>query len=107
MQATSELDARLEMRAFIERAKAPLGEWYVGVTAAPEVRLAAHGVEDSDWWIVRRLGDSEKARRVAEALLGLGCEGRPEPVTPEGAVEEDEGPAVAVYAYWKRGHTNP
>jgi hypothetical protein len=110
MQVTSELDARMEMRAFVERAKAPMREWYIGVTADPERRLEAHGLQDSDWWIARRLGDPDKARRVAEALLKLGCDGSVEPAVPEGeegAEEEDEGPAAAVYAYWKRGHTTP
>jgi hypothetical protein len=108
-QATSELDARLEMRAFVERAKAPLAEWYVGVTADSESRLAGHGVQNSDWWIVRRLADAEAARRVAEALLKLGCDGQAEP--PAAAREEggaaEEGPPTHVYAYWKRGHTSP
>jgi hypothetical protein len=106
-QAISELDARMEMRGFIERAKAPMTEWYVGVTADPERRLEAHGTQDSDWWIVRRLADEPTAKRVAEALLKLGCEGSASAVVPEGSEEEEEGPVTAVYAYWKRGHTTP
>ena len=94
-QVTSEFDARMEMKAFIDRARAPHSDWYVGIAADPDERLSEHGVEESDWYIVRRLASEVEARRVEEALLKLGCEGG------GGAA------ATAVYAYWKRGHTEP
>ena len=98
MKVVSELDARIEMKAFIDRARAPYGEWYVGITADPDSRLEEHGVQDDDWYIVRRLGSAEAARRVEDSLLKLGCDG--------GAGGGDEA-STAVYAYWKRGHTEP
>ena len=69
MNVTSELDARMEIRAFIDRSRAAYTAWYVGVTADPDARLAAHGLQESDWYIVRRLAGAEAAQRVAEALL--------------------------------------
>ncbi len=98
MQVTSEFDARMEMKAFIDRARAPHSEWYVGIAADPEERLSEHGVQETDWYIVRRLASAEEARRVEESLLKLGCGGGP------GGGDEA---ATAVYAYWKRGHTQP
>ncbi len=98
VQVTSEFDARIEMKAFIDRARAPYLDWYAGITAEPDERLSEHGVRDADWWIVRRLADAEAARRLEESLLKLGCDGGP------GGGGED---STAVYAYWKRGHTEP
>ncbi len=98
MQVTSEFDARMDMKAFIDRCRAPYSEWYVGIAADPEERLSEHGVKESDWYIVRRLAGAEEARRVEESLLKLGCEGGP------GGGDEA---STAVYAYWKRGHTEP
>ena len=104
MNVTSELDARMEIRAFIDRSRAPYTAWYVGVTADPDGRLAAHGLQESDWYIVRRLAGAEAAQRVAEALLKLECDGSPtETVSegeeePAGRQEAPAGPATAVYA---------
>ena len=98
MTAVSEFDARIEMKAFIDRARAPYSQWYVGITADPDGRLAEHGLQESDWYIVRRLASAEAARRLAEHLLKLGCEGGP--------CGGDDA-TTAVYAYWKRGHTTP
>ena len=97
-QVTPELDARIEMKAFVDRARAPYTEWYVGITDDPDDRLREHGVQSDDWWIVRRLGSAEVARRVEEFLRKLGCDGGP------GGGDET---STAVYAYWKRGHTQP
>ena len=98
MTVTSELDARLEIKAFVDRSRAPYSEWYVGVAADPDRRLERHGLQEADWYIVRRLASAEAARRVAEALLKLEC---------DGAAGGDDETATAVYAYWKRGHTTP
>ena len=98
MTVTSELDARMEIRAFIDRSRAPYPDWYVGVAADPDRRLERHGLQESDWYIVRRLASAEAARRVAEALLKLEC---------DGAAAGGDETATAVYAYWKRGHTTP
>ncbi len=98
MTVVSEFDARVEMKAFIDRARAPYAQWYVGITADPDERLAEHGLQESDWYIVRRLASAEAARRVADHLLKLGC---------EGAAGGGDESATAVYAYWKRGHTSP
>ena len=106
MTVTSELDARIEIKAFVDRARAPYSEWYVGVAADPGRRIEAHGLQESDWYIVRRLASAEAAQRVAEALLKLECDGS----ASETPGEEDEEPAgepASVYAYWKRGHTTP
>ena len=97
MTVTSELDARLEIKAFIDRSRAPYSQWYVGITADPDERLREHGLQEADWYIVRRLASAEAARRVAEALLKLECDG----------TAGDDETATAVYAYWKRGHTTP
>lgn len=97
-QVTSEFDARMEMKAFIDRSRAPYSQWYAGIAAEPDDRLSEHGVRDADWWIVRRLADAEAARRQEEFLLKLGCDGGP------GGGDEA---STAVYAYWKRGHTEP
>jgi hypothetical protein len=43
---------------------------------------------------------------VAEALLKLECDGNSTEIVSEGE-DEPAGPATAVYAYWKRGHTEP
>ena len=106
MTITSELDARIEIKAFVDRSRAPNSEWYVGVTGEPDARIAAHGLEESDWYIVRRLAGAEAAQRVAEALLKLECDGSSTEVRGE-EEEEPAGPATSVYAYWKRGHTTP
>jgi len=106
MNVTSELDARMEIRAFIDRSRAPYTDWYVGVTADPDARIAAHGLQESDWYIVRRLAGAEAAQRVAEALLKLECDGSATETVSEGE-EAPAGPATSVYAYWKRGHTTP
>ena len=98
MTVTSELDARIEIRAFVDRSRAPNSEWYVGVAADPDERLREHGLQEADWYIVRRLASAEAARRVAEALLKLECDGGP---------GGDDESSTAVYAYWKRGHTTP
>ncbi len=98
MTVTTELDARMEMKAFIDRCRAPYSEWYVGIAADPKERLSEHGVKENDWYIERRLASTEEARRVEESLLKLGCEGGP------GGGDEE---TTAVYAYWKRGHTEP
>jgi len=98
MTVTSELDARLEIKAFVDRSRAPYSGWYVGVAADPDKRLEQHGLQEADWYIVRRLASAEAARRVAEALLKLEC---------DGAAGGDDETATAVYAYWKRGHTTP
>ncbi len=98
MQVTSEFDARMEMKAFIDRCHAPYAEWYVGIAADPDERLKEHGVQENDWYIERRLASAEEARRVEESVLKLGCEGGP------GGGDEE---TTAVYAYWKRGHTEP
>ena len=106
MTVTSELDARMEIRAFVDRSRAPNSEWYVGVAADPDERLREHGLREADWYIVRRLASAEAAQRVAEALLKLECDGS----ASESPGEEDEEPAgepASVYAYWKRGHTTP
>ena len=106
IHVSSELDARMEIRAFIDRARAPYSEWYVGVAAEPDRRLERHGLQESDWYIVRRLADVDAARRVAEALLKLECDGSASEVVIEGE-EEPAGEPTSVYAYWKRGHTEP
>lgn len=109
----SEFDARMEVKAFIDRARAPYGDWYVGVAVDAEARIAAHGLRENDWYIERRLESAEAAQRVAEFVLKLGCEGSssPTPYIPPGAeISEpisEEGEATSVYAYWKRGHTQP
>ena len=106
MTITSELDARIEIKAFIDRSRAPYPDWYVGVAADPDRRLREHGLEGSDWYIVRRLAGVEAAQRVAEGLLKAGCDGSPSEAPREGD-EEPAGEPTAVYAYWKRGHTEP
>ncbi|MDP2674917.1 MAG: hypothetical protein Q8Q00_08430 [Dehalococcoidia bacterium] len=106
MTITSELDARIEIKAFVDRSRAANSEWYVGVTADPEARISAHGLEESDWYIVRRLATAEAAARVAEALLKAGCDGSASEAAREGD-EEPAGEPTTVYAYWKRGHTTP
>jgi hypothetical protein len=97
-QVTSELDARLEIKAFVDRARAPYPDWYVGTAADPKERLNEHAVREDDWWIARRLASAEKARKVEDFLLKLGCDG--------GTGGGDEA-STAVYAYWKREHTQP
>ena len=98
-QVASEFDARIEMKAFIDRCRAPYSQWYVGVAADLEERLFnEHGVKQDDWWVHRRLASAESARRVEKSLLDLGCDG--------GGGGGSEASTV-VYAYWKRGHTNP
>ena len=106
MTITSELDARIEIKAFIDRARAANSAWYVGVTADPDRRIEAHGLQESDWYIVRRLASAEAAARVAEALLKAGCDGSASEAPGEGD-EEPAGEPTTVYAYWKRGHTTP
>ena len=107
MTVTSELDARIEIKAFVDRARAPYSEWYVGVTGDPNRRIEQHGLQESDWYIVKRLADAEAAARVAEALLQkLECDGSSAEIRGE-EEEEPAGPATSVYAYWKRGHTTP
>ena len=98
MTVTSELDARMEIRAFVDRSRAPYPDWYVGVAADPDRRLREHGLQEADWYIVRRLASAEAARRVAEGLLKLEC---------DGSAGGDDQTATSVYAYWKRGHTTP
>jgi hypothetical protein len=98
MQAVAELDARIEMKAFVDRARAPYSHWYVGIAADPEERLSEHAVREDDWWVVRRLDSADAARRVEGFLLKLGCDGGP------GGGDEA---STAVYAYWKRRHTEP
>jgi hypothetical protein len=98
MQVTAEFDARIEIKAFIDRARAPYKDWYVGVAADPDERLKEHGLREDDWYVVRRLADAETARRLEDFLLKLGCEGGP------GGGDEE---STAVYAYWERGHTEP
>ena len=98
MQVVSELDARIEIKAFIDRSRAPYSDWYAGVTADPEERIREHALREDDWWIVRRLGSAETARRVEGFLLKLGCDG--------GSGGGDEA-STATYAYWKREHTTP
>ncbi len=98
MQVVSELDARLEVKAFIDRARAPYPDWYVGIAADPDERISEHGLRDNDWYIVRRLDSADAARRLEDILLKLGCEGG------TGGGDEE---TTAVYAYWKRGHTTP
>jgi hypothetical protein len=99
MSVSSEFDARIEMKAFIDRSQAAYADWYVGIAADPEERLTnEHGVQESDWWIVRQLASAEAARRIEEALLKMGCAGGP------GGGDES---TTAVYAYWKREHTTP
>jgi len=106
MTITSELDARIEIKAFVDRSRAPNSEWYVGVTGEPDARIAAHGLEESDWYIVKRLASAEAAQRVAEGLLKAGCDGSASEAPREGE-EEPAGEPTSVYAYWKRGHTTP
>jgi hypothetical protein len=106
MTITSELDARIEIKAFVDRSRAPNSEWYVGVTGEPDARIAAHGLEESDWYIVKRLASAEAAQRVAEGLLKAGCDGGASEAPREGE-EEPAGEPTSVYAYWKRGHTTP
>jgi len=106
MTITSELDARIEIRAFVDRARAPFSEWYVGVTAEPDRRIEEHGLQESDWYIVRRLASAEAAQRVAEGLLKAGCDGSANEA-PRESDEEPAGEPTTVYAYWKRGHTTP
>jgi len=106
MTITSELDARIEIRAFVDRSRAHNSEWYVGVSAEPDARIAAHGLQESDWYIVRRLASGEAAQRVAEGLLRAGCDGSAAEAPHEGD-EEPAGEPTSVYAYWKRGHTTP
>ena len=106
MTVTSELDARIEIKAFIDRSRAPYSGWYVGVAADPDERLREHGLEESDWYVVRRLGSAEAAARVAEGLLKAGCDGSASEAAREGD-EEPAGEPASVYAYWKRGHTTP
>jgi len=106
MTITSELDARIEIKAFVDRSRASNSEWYVGVTGEPDQRIAGHGLKESDWYIVRKLASAEAAARVAEGLLKAGCDGSASEAPREG----EEGPAgepTSVYAYWKRGHTTP
>ncbi|MEE8346027.1 MAG: hypothetical protein V3S20_01645 [Dehalococcoidia bacterium] len=98
MQVVSDLDARLELKAFIDRARAPNRDWYVGIAADPDERLSEHGLRENDWYLVRRLGSADAARRVEDFLLKLGCDGG------SGGGDEE---STAVYAYWKRGHTTP
>jgi hypothetical protein len=98
-QVTSEFDARIEMKAFIDRARAPYSDWYAGMTDEPDERLSEHGVREDDWWIVRHLGNAEKALQIRDFLLKLGCEG-------DSNSGGDEA-ATGVYAYWKREHTTP
>ena len=111
MQVVTEFDARIEMKAFVDRARARYSEWYVGVAADPDERLRKHGLQENDWYIVRQLGSGEAAQRVAEFVLKLGCDGCAIPtVIPSddgGAEQDEEREATAVYAYWKRGHTEP
>ena len=111
MQAVTEFDARIEVKGFIVRARAPYSEWYVGVAADPDERLRRHGLRENDWYIVRQVGSAEAAQRVAEFVLKLGCDGASSPTgttSDDGGAEQDEErEATAVYAYWKRGHTEP
>ena len=106
-QATSELDARIEMKAFIDRCRAPYADWYVNTCADPQRRIEAHGCETNDWYVHRRLGSVEAAQRVLETLLKLGCQTGGEIPAGEGEPEDGEAPAIAVYAYWRRDHTTP
>ena len=77
-QVASEFDARIEMKAFIDRARAPYSQWYVGITADPDERLAEHGLQEADWYIVRRLASAEadagaahQAREAYAAVQGF------------------------------------
>ncbi len=99
-QVTPEFDARVEMKAFIDRSRAPFTDWCVGITAEPDERLSEHGVREDDWWIVRRLASGEKALNVGEFLRRLGCEG-------DGGTGGRDEASTGVYAYWKREHTTP
>jgi hypothetical protein len=95
---SAEFDARIDMKAFIERTGAPYSQWYAGVAADPKDRLfSQHGVRESDWWIVRRRANAEAARQVAQFLLKLGC---------DGGLDDDEA-STAVYAYRKQEQTLP
>ncbi len=103
MAVVSEFDARIEMKGFIDRSRAHYTDWYVGTAADPDARLSEHGVQESDWWIVRRLATAESAQRVAAHFHELGCDGAPGGAPGDG----DDDATTAVYAYWKRGHTTP
>jgi len=100
---SSVFDARMDMKAFVDRSRAKYSQWYVGIAAEPEERLTnEHGVQENDWYIVRRLASAEAARRVEQALLKLGCAS----AAAGGPGGGDES-ATAIYAYWKRDHTSP
>jgi hypothetical protein len=101
-QVTPEFDARVEMKAFIDRSRAPYPEWCAGIAAEPDERLSEHGVREDDWWIVRRLGSAEKALHVEEFLRKLGCDG-----DGDGGSDGSDEASTGVYAYWKREHTTP
>jgi hypothetical protein len=106
-QATSELDARIEMKAFIDRCRAPYADWYANVAADAQRRVEAHGCEANDWYIHRRLASPEAAQRVLQTLVDLGCQTGGELPAGEGEPEDEEAPVTSVYAYWKRDHTTP
>lgn len=100
MATSSEFDAKMDMKAFIDRALRPYSEWYAGIAADPRERLFNdHGVsEEREWWITRECDKAESARRVEEYLLKLGC---------DGAAGGDDDTTTGVYAYLKGEHTTP
>lgn len=104
---TSELDARIEMKAFIDRCRAPYEEWYANVAVDAQRRIEAHGCEPNDWYIHRRLGSPEAAQRVLKTLTDLGCQTGGDLPAVEGEPEDAEAPAASAYAYWRRDHTTP
>ena len=105
MVVISEFDARLNMKAFIDRARRPYSEWYTATSTAPRERLFRdHGVDEaSGWWFAEELESAEAARRVQGFLVKLGCESATD--EPEPGVDAQP---TSVYAYLKvEGRTTP
>lgn len=101
MTVASEFDARLNIRAFIDRLGRPYEEWYAGTAADARGRLIGHHMVDevSGWWIVEELASAESARKIEESLVKAGCKG--------GVGDGSGDAATQVYAYLKGADTNP
>lgn len=100
MAIVTEFDARLNMKAFIDRAARPMEDWYAGTAVDARARLLEHHTvnEDHDWWIYEEIDSAQGAQNVEQFLVKLGCTGGQGDGDPEG---------TNVYCYAKEEHTNP
>jgi hypothetical protein len=100
MAVITEFDARLVIKAFIDRANRPYADWYAGtaVDARTHVLEVHHVNEEHDWWIAEQIDSPQGARNVEQFLAKLGCN------TGFGDGDPD---AAGIYAYAREPHTAP